>query len=93
MSIDFIKRKISSSGGRIEYPFSEIKSVTKNLRQNEEDEWKYPFIVDTTKNSSFVLIAESEEIRGLWIQAFVIIFRSDTDAPKLGSDADSTKEL
>lgn len=49
--------------------------------------------MDTTKKSSFVLIAESEEIRGLWIEAFVNIFRSDTTAPKLGAGDDLTKEL
>lgn len=93
VSIDFIKRRLSSTGGTIEYSFSEIKSVTKSLSQNLEEEWKYPLIVDTTKKSSFVLIAESEEIRELWNEAIVNIFRYDTTAPKLSADDDSTKEL
>ncbi len=59
---------------------------------NQENEWRYPFIVDTTYKSSFVLIAESEEIRELWVEAFVSIFKSDSKAPKLSAHDESTKE-
>ena len=92
LSIDFLEKRLSSSTKTIDYPFSEIKSVTKSLSLSSDTEWVFPFVVDTNKKISYVFLAVSEEIRELWIAAFVNIFRRDKTGPRQSS-INPVKEL
>ncbi len=92
LSIDFLEKRLSSSTKTIDYPFSDIKSVTKSLSLSSDTELLFPFLVDTNKKISFVFIAVSEEVRELWIEAFVNIFRRDSTGPRQSS-INPVKEL